>query len=117
MTWLQLSSKFESIAVPRMGHSATLLDMEQILIFGGAEPTQAFNDTYIFNANDLTWKKLNVNGEIPRERYDHTANWENKTKIIAIFGGSSPKTIYNDVYILNTGIIVVTCCIFIIRAI
>ena len=68
-------------------HSATTVD-NKIYVFGGlVDDRQRFNDTYVFDTDSTTWRKLNCRGVQPYPRAHHTATFISDQRRLMIFGG------------------------------
>jgi len=119
--WQWARPQVEGIAPePRGGHTATLVgpvesvDGEaigvakaaRIVVFGGHSgggdgPTgyDYFNDVFVLDVDDNTWKKPRCRGTPPDPRYGHSASLvENR---IVYFGGKGPKTHFRDLHALD----------------
>ena len=72
MTWLQGP---EGIGSPsaRFGHSASLVGGTKILIFGGWNGKEYFNDLYILDLEVMAWVQPKCDGPVPSPRQGHTA--------------------------------------------
>ena len=85
----------------RSGHSATLIDDDLLILFGGASHLFMFTNTFdliSFRQN----KVLSINGQsstAPIPRWLHTASKLGE-KII-VFGGQSDRGLENDTYSMN----------------
>ncbi|KTW32927.1 hypothetical protein PNEG_04264 [Pneumocystis murina B123] len=58
---------------------------EKLYLFGGTNGTQWFNDVWVFDYKNLSWKEIACNGCIPQPREGHSAALVDD--IIYIFGG------------------------------
>ena len=73
--------------VPRMGHTATLVDDRMLWVFGGRDGgSQYFNDVHVLDTTSLTWSTPVLSGTAPTGRYLHTATLLSGGRI-AIVGG------------------------------
>ena len=71
---------------PRINHSQITVD-SSILIYGGVDKDgRYFNDMWTYNIMDKVWKKININGEIPKARQGHSALLIDNDQML-IFGG------------------------------
>jgi N-acetylneuraminic acid mutarotase len=75
-----------SIPDPRINHSQVTVNTS-IVIYGGVDKNgNCFNDLWMFDLITNYWKKINVNGEIPKARQGHTAMLVDDDQIL-FFGG------------------------------
>lgn len=75
--------------VPEMKffHSVILFD-DSMLVFGGMDDTiNPVNKLYEYNIPLKIWTEISSSGDIPRERYLHSAIYESANKCMYIFGG------------------------------
>ena len=90
---------------PRAAHSATSVELMQIVLYGGATGGGGFasDDLYLLdmkNGDEIAqWMIVQVSGPTPGKRYGHTAVFIKP--FIIIFGGNSMQNIMNDVWSLN----------------
>jgi len=90
----------------RFGHSVTLLNSNNAVLFGGAKVYSSNydikNDTYIFKIQENTWVKISPVGDIPPPRAAHSACAINEEHL-AIFGGAglAGELVPDDLYILE----------------
>jgi hypothetical protein len=68
---------------------------QQVIVFGGYQGQDKFNDTWSFNGQ--TWKKL-VMEKLPPARYGHNLFFDVKRKKVMLFGGFDGKTFMNDMW-------------------
>jgi len=52
----------------RIGHAATLIPGNKMLVFGGNTDRSMLNDLFVYNIDSKTWTKLNPSGDIPVAR-------------------------------------------------
>lgn len=83
----------------RFGHTVTLINNTEAILFGGAIPTNegAFditNDTYVFSFESLSWRKIYPDQENsrPSPRAAHGAAAVEKGQLV-IFGGATGRMI------------------------
>lgn len=67
----------------------------QLVIFGGQNGTDFFNDLYIFDIPTMTWSKREIEGA-PSPRCGHAAAFI--TTQLWLFGGKNEDTFFNDFY-------------------
>ena len=71
---------------PRINHSQVTIDTS-IVIYGGVDKDgNCFDDIWMFNLISNFWKKIQVNGQIPKARQGHTALVVDNDQIL-FFGG------------------------------
>jgi hypothetical protein len=75
----------------RFGHTVTLINKQQAILFGGARGTSGnytiCDDAYLFNINEKMWLKLNPTGTIPCARAAHASTSAENNRLV-IFGGA-----------------------------
>ena len=75
-----------SVPEPRINHSQVTVNTS-IVIYGGVNKDGVcFDDIWIYDLVSSFWKKIQVNGEIPKARQGHTALLVDDDQII-FFGG------------------------------
>jgi hypothetical protein len=81
LTWYQGP---EGIGSPsaRFGHSANLVGNSKMLIFGGWNGKDYFNDVYILDLEVMAWSQPQCSGKPPTPRQGHTAVQMGKSIII-----------------------------------
>lgn len=77
----------------------------QIVLFGGENGRlpwgQCFNDLWIFDLTNETWKPIRTTGPVPSPRYDITLIYHSLDNRMILFGGSIGTALYNDVWEFN----------------
>ena len=99
---------------PLRSHSATLID-DKMFVFGGfgllgvgpAEESFYSNEMYILNTDSLRWSRVQPLDECkPSARKSHSACHIGANRLgenlLAVFGGGSEDSYFNDIYIFNT---------------
>lgn len=100
-TWMQLFPTGIAPS-PRCLHSAIYDQQNQrMIIFGGENETNVFNEVWALNLNNLTWQQLQPQGTQPASRLQHTAIYNPNNNQMIIFGGFNSGTFYNDVWTLS----------------
>ena len=90
-----------NLPCPRYSHSAVSIG-ETLLIVGGRNFDEYFNDIYAFNPNlGLRWLCLDASGELPCDRVGHVGFYIENSKNILIHGGDCRGTVTNDLYFFN----------------
>mmetsp|Transcript_32641 Transcript_32641/g.29515 ORF Transcript_32641/g.29515 Transcript_32641/m.29515 type:complete len:95 (-) Transcript_32641:576-860(-) len=72
MTWYQGPEGSGSPSA-RYGHSATLVGGSKMLIFGGSDGKNYFNDLYVLDLEIMAWSQPKCTGPAPSKRMGHTA--------------------------------------------
>eukprot|EP01090_Pellita_catalonica_P017051 TRINITY_DN5066_c0_g1_i2.p1 TRINITY_DN5066_c0_g1~~TRINITY_DN5066_c0_g1_i2.p1 ORF type:complete len:1057 (+),score=345.54 TRINITY_DN5066_c0_g1_i2:42-3212(+) len=83
-------------------HSATAISDSKMVVFGGKFLTVARDEMYLFHVDRRKncWSRITYTGDAPSKRYSHCAmNWKDK---LVLFGGTDGKSLYSDLYFLNT---------------
>ncbi|MCQ2818096.1 MAG: hypothetical protein MJ252_12590, partial [archaeon] len=87
----------------RFGHTITLINSTQAVLFGGAQSLDnLYNDCVLYEIKEQCWKPLKVYGNIPGERAAHAACCIEKGNLI-LFGGAKKNAGFasNDLYLLD----------------
>ena len=104
-TWERLEPSGE-LPCARYGHSATLLaDKAKIVVFGGQDQTEQFNDVHLLDYAAARWSQPAVSGTPPSVRVKHTANAFGGSQIL-VFGGFNRAVdvrVVADAYKLEVG--------------
>jgi hypothetical protein len=58
--------------LPRYGHSAVVTGLNTMVVFGGRNGSDVYNDVAVFDMVSLTWLNITVSGSPPARAY-HTA--------------------------------------------
>jgi hypothetical protein len=100
-----------SVMPPRAGHSAVPVD-DGVLVFGGNDSRQYFQDCWLFPLDGTGWQRMEVNGILPERRTGHSAVVlhvalpdKRFTSAMVVYGGSAgdgPKSL-GDVCCLDLG--------------
>ncbi|KAL9655007.1 hypothetical protein ABK040_008792 [Willaertia magna] len=69
-----------------------------IIIFGGKDLDERFNDMYEFSFITNQWKKIVVNSFVPKARSSHSAVFIEKLQKMIIFGGFEGENWLTDCY-------------------
>jgi hypothetical protein len=85
---------------PRMGHTASSVTKDQLLIFGGGFMDKVYNDMHMFDMASLQWSRPSDTGTVPIPRAGHTACSVGSR--IYTFGGGDCDNIFNDLHSLDT---------------
>jgi hypothetical protein len=91
-----------SVPPARARHSAVALDARRMLIWGGMEHKQRFNDCWILDIKAGQWTAAEVSGSPPAPRAHHTTcKLGSKVFIFGGYGGSG--TAFGDLWMLHLG--------------
>ena len=72
---------------PRINHSQVTINPSSILIYGGVDKDgKYFDDMWTYDIMSRLWKKIKINGEIPKARQGHSALVIDDEQIL-FFGG------------------------------
>jgi len=88
-----------SVPLPREGHSAVLSKEQGMIVFGGTDGTQCFNDVHVLNTDTLKWSEVVTSGEPPAPRVFHSATLLEGRMVI--FSGHDGETKHDDVQVLD----------------
>ncbi len=72
---------------------------KRLVVFGGGDGPNYYNDLYVFDTVSYRWTKPAVAGQAPSPRRAHTANAHEGQMII--FGGGNGVGALNDVYSMD----------------
>ena len=119
---LPSSSNVSSIHPPPMaGHCASVIN-NKMLIYGGLLYSQGTNfnpicvnkDIWIYDFELNRWfkKEIQASDECPNARYGHTQIVLDDNSLAIIGGCSSPKILYNDIWILKLDFANLNACYF-----
>lgn len=102
--WYSVSGSGESPFM-RVGHTITHhlkpeSERGNLLVIGGANPSECFKDVYNFDLSTLSWSKFEDAKNFHTGRYEH-ACFQSKDKDVFIFGGADQEKNYNDVLKFN----------------
>jgi hypothetical protein len=96
-------SPHNALPPARRAHS-TVHYGNYLVIFGGGNGEDGFNDVWALDVSDptrLTWREWVTSGDIPQKKGYHTANLVGNKMIV--FGGSDGHVVFADIHILNLG--------------
>eukprot|EP00547_Thalassionema_nitzschioides_P010812 CAMPEP_0194256002 /NCGR_PEP_ID=MMETSP0158-20130606/35781_1 /TAXON_ID=33649 /ORGANISM="Thalassionema nitzschioides, Strain L26-B" /LENGTH=499 /DNA_ID=CAMNT_0038994545 /DNA_START=62 /DNA_END=1558 /DNA_ORIENTATION=- len=103
MLWYPPSVSGE-IPSGRSGHSASLVEGKNMIIFGGVRGQKWQNSAAVLDTHRWKWSSLKVAGDAPRPRSYHSANIIHRgagKDWIVIFGGNDAKNCFNTVHVLE----------------
>lgn len=84
----------------RSGHSACLVD-GFLYIFGGWDAPTCFNDLWVLDTGLMSFKQLDVAGDIPSPRSWHGTALSSNQQNIIIHGGYDGNIALNDIHIFQ----------------
>eukprot|EP01080_Neovahlkampfia_damariscottae_P002499 gene2499-3205_t len=70
-SWKELKQKNKPSS--RSGHSMSLFNNEQLILFGGSSVNCLLNDLHFLNLESFTWKCIKGIGDIPSKRKGHSS--------------------------------------------
>lgn len=88
------------VPTPREGHSATPYGDHKMIVFGGTDGGDCFNEVHEFDTDSLEWTTLTVRGEAPAPRVFHTATLVGQHQLY-IFAGHNGEDRFNDLLVLD----------------
>ncbi|OMJ94935.1 hypothetical protein SteCoe_1795 [Stentor coeruleus] len=92
---------FESTYVFERRHSYTLFRVgTDLLLFGGADHLNVYNDLFIFDLIEEKWAEVVASGTPPSPRYNHCSAIFQGLYLI-VFGGRDFDTEFNDFFMYN----------------
>ena len=104
-TWKKIEAQ-GNLPTPREGHSACLIENRYIVIYGGWNGENTFDDCYVFDTHNLIWKYIDKkfgNEPIPRESQsccmlrDHMYVFGGQG-INIVANGRTYENFFNDLY-------------------
>jgi len=73
-----------------------------MLIFGGKQEDEFYNDLWFLNFNTMQWQKIKVSGELPAPRFRHTLVYDpSENRIWTGFGEGENNQHFNDLWRLD----------------
>lgn len=97
--WTKPKTKGD-IPKPCRAHSAGLVSGRWIIIFGGGDGPNYYNDLHILDTHTFTWYKPQILGNTPSPRRAHTS-WVHKDNLYVYAGGDGVRAL-NDLHVLST---------------
>merc|ERR1712159_448100 len=85
---------------PREGHTATAYGENKIIVFGGTNGEECFNEVHEFDTSELMWNTLKTQGAPPAPRVFHTATLMAQNQLY-IFAGHNGEDRFNDLFRLD----------------
>jgi len=84
---------------PRASH-ATAYDPVggQLVLFGGYNGSECYNDTWVYDITQRTWSSSSPVASKPSARYGHSMAYDPESKKIILFGGFDGTKEYNDTW-------------------
>lgn len=87
--------------LPRYGHSAVVTGLNTMVVFGGRNGSDVYNDVAVFDMASLTWLNITVSGSPPARAY-HTAVVDRYQHVMYIYGGTTNGADFmSDMYMLD----------------
>ncbi|KAI3429649.1 hypothetical protein D9Q98_005734 [Chlorella vulgaris] len=101
VTWQALATTGDA-PPPRARHTAVALDERRLLVWGGTDQKQQFNDCWVLDVQTASWKAVEVAGTAPQPRAHHTAcRLGDRLFVFGGYGGSG--TALGDLWVLHLG--------------
>lgn len=91
------STKKHSIPSARGYHTATLVNKNKLVVFGGSDGQDCFSDAHLLNTDTHEWTRLKVPNSFPRLAHSATA----VGSMIFVFGGHDGLSYVNELSILD----------------
>lgn len=91
------STKKHSIPSARGYHTATLVNKNKLVVFGGSDGQDCFSDVHLLNTDTHEWTRLKVPNSFPRLAHSATA----VGSMIFVFGGHDGLSYVNELSILD----------------
>ncbi len=87
-SWKLVKSKGSSPPPTRQGHTATNIDGTNfIVVYGGQSAGVLYNDVHILDVESMKWSAVDVAGEAPCPRHQHSATYVHSTHSLYVYGG------------------------------
>mmetsp|Transcript_2280 Transcript_2280/g.4001 ORF Transcript_2280/g.4001 Transcript_2280/m.4001 type:complete len:640 (-) Transcript_2280:194-2113(-) len=101
-SWTRVPVQSDSSKCPGPRAYATLTSFgNKVVLFGGNDFDNAFNDVYVFNIQSGTWTKPIVTGTPPQARSGHIAV-RSGSKLLIFGGWNFPSFHFHDAFSLDT---------------
>eukprot|EP00002_Diphylleia_rotans_P032324 TRINITY_DN677_c0_g1_i11.p1 TRINITY_DN677_c0_g1~~TRINITY_DN677_c0_g1_i11.p1 ORF type:complete len:1468 (+),score=296.83 TRINITY_DN677_c0_g1_i11:133-4536(+) len=98
LTWSRHETSQSGNPPARWGHVLAPCGSYLYLVCGSG--SRLFNDTYMFDPYDLSWRLIPQQGECPSGRFGHAAT--SISERLYVFGGRGGGEVYSDTYVLHT---------------
>jgi hypothetical protein len=100
--WFLLAQGASSAPLARYAHLLVLdSTRDRLVLFGGEERFQLFNDVWTFDNASLAWTQLNPSGPTPGKRYGMRGFYDPVRDRLVLVGGYDRANILNDVWELD----------------
>jgi hypothetical protein len=88
-----------SLPAPRATHELVQDPTSgRIIMFGGQDGGEGFNDTWAYNPTGITWTELRPSGTVPSPRWACTMTYDPVTRRMILFGGRNASRRLNDTW-------------------
>ena len=94
--WVQLETTSD-IPIERFDHTMIIDPIASRLVIFGGKTAESLNDTWIFDLNNRSWRKVQTATE-PKARRGHTAIYDAPRHRMVIFGGQQNSDFFNDIW-------------------
>ncbi len=88
LVWVPVRQTHGNTPGPCNMHSADFVPIQnEIYVFRGGNGCEYLNELYALNVDDLTWRNVQTQGEVPQQRANHSSAFLEETGQLFIFGG------------------------------
>ncbi|XP_060066686.1 F-box only protein 42-like [Ylistrum balloti] len=99
--WYHITTMSPTSPKPTAGHSASVVG-DTMVVFGGSHiPGAGTNEVWVFDFNEMLWKKKQIGNKKPSPRYGQTQMTIDDSHILIIGGCGGPNQIFSDVWLLS----------------
>jgi hypothetical protein len=103
--WTQIQYvQYNIVPSQRYGHKCVVIESE-MYVYGGYDSNgfTCGGELYVFNLLELTWRKIELSGDVPAPCYHHTMCAIPEQNLIVIFGGiDSSGTVFDQLVVVNS---------------
>lgn len=104
LTWTKPTTTGQKPSARSCHLACQLNNKESMIIFGGRNNKQVFNDLFVFHLKSKKWDRVVSSGQVPSGRFGLGGGiWGTN---LVIFGGSDNVNIFNDVWVLDLNTLV-----------
>jgi N-acetylneuraminic acid mutarotase len=98
--WHRIEAKGER-PEPRCRHTATVLEGQQLFVFGGWDWNRAFRDAHALDLETATWRRVRLDGAV--ERIWHTAVRTSAGDVLVFAGEDKDTYLQNSLFAVRGG--------------
>eukprot|EP01119_Soliformovum_irregulare_P010138 TRINITY_DN2472_c0_g3_i1.p1 TRINITY_DN2472_c0_g3~~TRINITY_DN2472_c0_g3_i1.p1 ORF type:complete len:672 (-),score=204.25 TRINITY_DN2472_c0_g3_i1:24-2039(-) len=107
-TWKKMNGQGD-VPSPRAYHSLVPIgnphslkrESSRLILFGGMDGVRSYNETYVLDVDEISWKLLPATSLHPSNRHKQIGSWLRPGKIVIFGGMDAPPSGFNDVYIFT----------------